>query len=435
MNIEKNMDTEQLINRIIEKKSIVGILGLGRVGLPLATVFATKGIKVKGIEVNHKMVESIKNSKCPFHDPPLQENLDIAIKLNNLQIIENINEKDNDIDIFIITVGTPVTPDNSVDYSQLFSALEEICKINLKEKMVIFRSTMPPKTTVDIIIPLIENKTGLIAGKDFAIGVCPERILEGKAIKEIFELPEIIGGINKDSDKIATQLFRTINPEKEFSYTSPSGAELAKLFTNIYRYISFALSNEFAIWAEIYGLDATKLINIANYKYERSNVPIPGFVGGPCLSKDGTFLDNNTTFSSIVSAAWKLNESIPMHIINNIKRVSGNLFNKKIAVLGLSFKSGSDDLRSSPSVKLVELLKGLGARVQVHDPHVKNTLSLFEALNTTDIVIVATNHKEFKENIVKINQCGANIIYDVWSMFDDIDFPEMKYFRFGRGFN
>ena len=429
------MDVEQLINKIIEKKSIVGILGLGRVGLPLATVFATKGIKVKGIEVNHKMVESIKNSKCPFHDPPLQENLEKAIKLNNLQIIKNINETDNDIDIFIITVGTPVTPDNSVDYSQLFSALEEICKINLKEKMLIFRSTMPPKTTVDIIIPLIENKTGLIAGKDFAIGVCPERILEGKAIKEIFELPEIIGGINKDSDKIATQLFMTINPEKEFSYTSPSGAELAKLFTNIYRYISFALSNEFAIWAEIYGLDATKLINIANYKYERSNVPIPGFVGGPCLSKDGTFLDNNTTFSSIVSAAWKLNESIPRHIVNNIKRVSGNLFNKKIAVLGLSFKSGSDDLRSSPSVKLVELLKGLGATVQIHDPHVKNTLSLSEALKTTDIVIVATNHKEFKENIVEINQCGANIIYDVWSMFDDIDFPEMKYFRFGRGFN
>ena len=429
------MDTEKLIQKIIEKKSIVGILGLGRVGLPLATVFATKGIKVKGIEVNHEIVESIKKSKCPFHDPPLQENLDKAIKLNNLQVIEKINETDNDVDVFIITVGTPVTADNSVDYSQLFSALEEICKINLKEKMVIFRSTMPPKTTVDIIIPLIENKTGLIAGKDFAIGVCPERILEGKAIKEIFELPEIIGGINKDSDEIATQLFMTINPEKEFSYTSPSGAELAKLFTNIYRYISFALSNEFAIWAEIYGLDATKLINIANYKYERSNVPIPGFVGGPCLSKDGTFLDNNTTFSSIVSAAWKLNESIPRHIVNNIKRVSGNLFNKKIAVLGLSFKSGSDDLRSSPSVKLVELLKGLGATVQIHDPNVKNTLSLSEALNSTDIVIVATNHKEFKENITEINQSTANIIYDVWSMFDDINFPEKKYFRFGRGFN
>jgi len=427
------MALDKLFEKVKNREASIAILGLGRVGLPLATVFATRGIKVKGIEINQKMVESIRNSKCPFYDPPLQENLEKAIESSNLKIYEKIT--DDDIDIIIVTVGTPVTLDNSVDYSQLFSALTEICKINLEEKIVIFRSTMPPKTTTDIIIPLIENKTELKAGKDFAIAVCPERILEGKAIKEIFELPEIIGGLNEISNKIATELFKIINPEKEFSYTSPSGAELAKLFTNIYRYISFALSNEFAIWAEIYGLDATKLINIANYKYERSNVPIPGFVGGPCLSKDGTFLDNNTTFSSIISAAWKLNESIPHHIVNNIKKVSGNLFNKKIAVLGLSFKAGSDDLRSSPSVKLVELLKGLGALVQVHDPHVKTSLSLTDSLDSADIVIIATNHKEFKEKVNEINQSGAKMVYDVWSMFDDKDFPGMKYYRFGRGFS
>ena len=427
------MALDKLFEKVKNREASIAILGLGRVGLPLATVFATSGIKVKGIEINQKMVESIRNSKCPFYDPPLQENLEKAIESSNLKIYEKIT--DDDIDIIIVTVGTPVTLDNSVDYSQLFSALTEICKINLEEKIVIFRSTMPPKTTTDIIIPLIENKTELKAGKDFAIAVCPERILEGKAIKEIFELPEIIGGLNEISNKIATELFKIINPEKEFSYTSPSGAELAKLFTNIYRYISFALSNEFAIWAEIYGLDATKLINIANYKYERSNVPIPGFVGGPCLSKDGTFLDNNTTFSSIISAAWKLNESIPHHIVNNIKKVSGNLFNKKIAVLGLSFKAGSDDLRSSPSVKLVELLKGLGALVQVHDPHVKTSLSLTDSLDSADIVIIATNHKEFKEKVNEINQSGAKMVYDVWSMFDDKDFPGMKYYRFGRGFS
>ena len=426
------MNSEQLIKKIQEKKSIVCIIGLGRVGLPLATVFATSGLKVRGIEINRARIESIKNSKCPFHDPPLQKNLEKAIEISNLEIKDNITELDNDVDIIIITVGTPVTSDNDVDYSQLFSALEKICKMNLKEKMIIFRSTMPPKTTMDIIIPMIENKTGLKAGIDFSIGVCPERILEGKAIQEIFELPEIIGGLDKSSNDIATELFKIINPKKDFSYTSPSGAELAKLFTNIYRYISFALSNEFAIWAEIYGLDATKLINIANYKYDRSNVPIPGFVGGPCLSKDGTFLDNNTTFSSIVSAAWKLNESIPRHIVNNIKKVSGNLFNKKIAVLGLSFKSGSDDLRSSPSIKLVELLKGLGAQVQIHDPHVKDTLSLHAALNSAEIIIISTNHQEFQGIISDINQSGSKIVYDVWSLFDDDDFPGMKYYRFGR---
>jgi len=287
---------------------------------------------------------------------------------------------------------------------------------------------------VDIIIPFPEQKTGLSAGSDFAIAVCPERILEGRAIQELQELPEIIGGINEVSNKIATKLFKVLNPEKEFTYTSITGAELAKLFTNIYRYISFALSNEFGIWSEQYGLDATKIIQAANYKYPRTNIPIPGFVGGPCLTKDGTFLDNNTTFSSIVSTAWKLNESIPQHIVNKIKNKTGSLMNKKIAVLGISFKSGSDDTRNSPSLKLIEILKGLGANVVIHDPYVKETDSLESALDSSDIVIIATNHKEFKNISNLINDCDPSIIYDVWGMFNENDFPGKHYAKLGKNF-
>jgi len=264
--------------------------------------------------------------------------------------------------------------------------------------------------------------------------MCPERILEGQAVKELQELPEIIGGINEDANQIATEIFKIINDKKEFSYTSLTGAELAKLFTNIYRYISFALSNEFGIWAEKYGQDATELIKISNYKYPRSNIPIPGFVGGPCLSKDGTFLDNNTTFSSIVSAAWKLNESIPQHIINNIKEASGNLVSKKIAVLGVSFKAGSDDIRNSPSEKLVDILKGLSANVLVHDPYVKETASLDEVLQSPDIVIIATNHKEFYDIAQKINNTSCKVVYDVWGMYDASDFPDKLYAKLGKNF-
>ena len=195
------------------------------------------------------------------------------------------------------------------------------------------------------------------------------------------------------------------------------------------------MANEFAVWSEIYGVDASEIIKIANFNYERSNIPKPGFTGGPCLSKDGTFLDNNTTFSSIISAAWKLNESIPQHIINNIKKKTGLLFNKKIAVLGLSFKKGSDDLRNSPSVKLVEMLKATGAIVAVHDPYVKNTVSLSEALSSAEIVILATNHSEFKTISPEIRKSGANIVYDVWSIYEKEDFPNLDYIRFGQGKN
>jgi len=303
----------------------------------------------------------------------------------------------------------------------------------MKGKIIILRSTLPPKTTVDIVIPFLEYKTSMKAGIDFGVAVCPERILEAQAIKELNELPEIIGGINDITNQIVTELFRIINPKKEFLYTSPSGAELAKLFNNIYRYISFALSNELAIWAENYGLDAADLIRIANHNYPRGNIPVPGFVGGPCLSKDGIFLDNNTTFSSIVSTAWKLNESVPQHIVNNIKKIAGNLFNKKIAVLGLSFKAGSDDIRNSPSVKLVDTLRDTGAQIFVHDPYVKDTQSLSDVLKSPDIVIIATNHKDFREIAPDIKNSGAKIIYDVWSMFKSDDFKELKYFRFGEG--
>ena len=425
------MTLEDLLVKTKNRDTIIAVIGLGRVGLPLASVLANSGFKISGVDANQSRLESIKKGVCPFYDPPLQENLEKAISSGNVSVVKNISES-NLPDIIFFTVGTPSSGEGTVDYSQLYGALEEISNINIKDKMIILRSTMPPKTTEDIIIPYLEDKSSLKCGIDFGLAVCPERILEGKAVKELFELPEIIGGINKISTEIAKEIFLAINPNKEILITTLTGGELAKLFTNIYRYTTFALANEFAVWSEMYGVDGSEIIKLANHNYDRCNIPMPGFAGGPCLSKDGTFLDQNTTFTSIVSTAWKLNESIPQHIINNIKKIGGNLFNKKITVLGLSFKSGSDDLRNSPSVKLTEILKSTGANILIHDPYVKSTSSLDESLKESDIVIIATNHKEFKDIKDKINNSNAKIIYDVWSMYQENDFPNSKYLRFGK---
>ena len=425
----------ELLDKVKEKKATICILGLGRVGLPLASVFASKGIDVVGIDINEERLTSIRSGKCPFYDPILQENMDISCSSGKLTVESDLGKIKDRIDVIIVTVGTPTTLGNSVDYSQVYTALEEVCKIDLRNKIVVMRSTLPPRTTTDIIIPFIENKTGLIAGSDFHIAVCPERILEGQAVKEIQELPEIIGGINQISNDIITEVFRWINPNKKFSYTTTTGAELAKLFANIYRYIGFALSNEFAIWAEMFGENASNIINISNYEYPRSNIPKPGFAGGPCLSKDGLFLDNNTTFSSIVSTAWKVNESIPQHVINKIREVEGNLFGRNVGILGISFKSNSDDLRNSPSVKLVELLKAGGSIVKIHDPFVKDTLSLNEVLESSDIIILATNHSKFKDIKKEIQNAGPKLVYDVWSLYDKDDFSSSKYLKLGMGSN
>jgi len=425
------MTLEDLLVKTKNRDVSIAIIGLGRVGLPLASVLANSGFKISGIDANELRLESIIKGVCPFYDPPLQENLEKAIASGNVSVVKNISESSLP-NIIFFTVGTPSSGGGTVDYTQLYGALEEVSKFDLKDKMIILRSTMPPKTTEDIIIPYLEDKSSLKCGIDFGLAVCPERILEGKAIKELFELPEIIGGINEISNEIAKEVFLAINPNKEILITTLTGGELAKLFTNIYRYITFALANEFAVWSEMYGVDGSEIIKIANHNYDRCNIPRPGFAGGPCLSKDGTFLDNNTTFTSIVSAAWKLNESIPQHIINSIKKIEVNLFNKKITVLGLSFKSGSDDLRNSPSVKLTEILRSIGANILIHDPYVKSTSSLDESLKEADIVIIATNHKEFTDIKDKINNSNAKIIYDVWSMYQKKDFPNSKYLRLGK---
>ena len=421
-----------LLDKVKKNDATVCILGLGRVGLPLVTIFATSGLRSIGIENNNAILEKIKKSECPFYDPSLQENLTDATKSEKLIIKTEFNESDN-IDIFFVTVGTPTNSDNTTDYSQLYGALEQISKLDLSGKMIILRSTLPVKTTDEIVIPYLTEKTNLVVGEDFGVAVCPERILEGKAIKEIQELPEIIGGVNEISQQIASELFLKINPQKHMVMTTPGGAELAKLFTNIYRYINFALANEFAIWAEKYDLDAFNVINAANENYSRCNIPIPGFAGGPCLSKDGILLENNTTFSSIVSTAWKVNESVPQHIVNNLKEIVGNLYNKKITILGISFKAGSDDLRNSPSVKLSQILKSLGAKISIHDPYVKDTLSLSEALKEPEIIILATNHSVFREKINEIRDSKCDIIYDVWNLYKNSDFPDSKYYCFGKG--
>ena len=425
------LSLNDLLTKTKSKNAIISVVGLGRVGLPLSSVLANSGFNVIGIDINSEKLASIKNAICPFFDPSLQENLKKSIGSGLFTVSKNIP---NDIDVIFLTVGTPASSEGSADYSQLYSAIDEICTIDISGKIIIFRSTLPPKTTEDIIIPMFEKKTNLKCGEDFALAVCPERILEGKAVQEIYDLPEIIGGVNEISNNIAREIFLGINNKKEILYVSPTEAELAKLFTNIYRYNIFALSNEFAVWSELYGVDGTKIIKVANHNYDRCNIPVPGFAGGPCLSKDSTFLANNNAFASIVSAAWKLNESIPIHVVNNLKKIMGNLFDKQIAVLGIAFKGGSDDVRNSPSVKLVDILKTTGAKILVHDPHVDETDSLETVLDSPDLVIIATNHKEFKEYAELIRQSKPKLIYDVWGMFSQTDFPNSQYLKFGRAF-
>jgi UDP-N-acetyl-D-mannosaminuronic acid dehydrogenase len=417
--------------RIRDGEAVVCIIGLGRIGLPLAVVLARSGLKVVGVDVDERRVSMISEGCMPYHYPPIADWLKEVIANASLTASRVAKESIQRSDAIIVTVGTPTGGQYQLDYSQLHAAFKEVLSADLRNKAIIVRSTAAPGTLQNIILPLLMTTTGLKPDIEFALAACPERILEGQAHRELYELPEIVGGIGDNSNAIASALFKKISSRKRILLTTPTGAELAKLFTNVYRYVNFALANEFAIWTEICGEDAKEIIEIANVDYPRSKIPMPGFAGGPCLGKDGFLLDNGTTFSSIVSVAWKLNEAVPQHVVTSLMKQLGNLYGKRIAVLGMAFKADSGDTRLSPSQKLIEILRAYGAEVLVHDPNVVGTLGITEVLRKPEIVILATNHSAFSNLARDIDKCGCKYVYDVWAMFKRDDFATAKYMRFG----
>lgn len=430
---------EGLLEKVKTNAFTIGIVGIGRVGLPLGLVFANSGIKVIGIDVNKEYVESI-NKKIP---PFKEELIDDYIKTNNFTATTDIKDAISKSDVLILTVGTPIGEHMRPDYTQLTAALEGLVKNPLKGKMLIMRSTASPGTLEEVIQPFIEKKTGLKAGEDFGLAVCPERIVEGHSIKEIKELPEIIGSLDKISGDIAEELFRKINKGKKILRSSPKAAELAKLFANVYRYINFSLGNEFGLLAENYGEDGHEVVRLVNEGYKRGGLPIPGLTGGPCLSKDGYYLTSHIPFPDFIQVAWRLSESIPQHVVNRLRvrleKYNKKLYNSKVAVLGLGFKANSDNTRYSPSVRLVEILKGANAEVAVHDPLVQGTQPLEEAVRDADAIILATNHSAFEgvhKKIAKISTHKKDcILVDCWGFFDREGAKSLgfDYIRFGSG--
>jgi UDP-N-acetyl-D-mannosaminuronic acid dehydrogenase len=423
------------LDKVRNKEFTLAVLGLGRVGLPLSLVFASKGVKVVGVDIDVKIVEQLRKGVATIHEVGIEELLKRALTTQNFTITADAPQAIRRADVIVITVGTPLTQDLRPDFTQLYHALETISFQPLRGKLIILRSTVPPGTT-DVICKLLKERSGLEAGQDFLLAYCPERILEGRAIEELETLPEIVGGVNSASSAVAAEMFRIINPNKKILITSAKTAELAKLFTNIYRYVNFALANQFALIAEHYGADAYEVIRVANDGYKRANIPIPGPSGGPCLYKDGYML-NYTPFIDFIKSAWHLNESIPLHIVNRIKEKVGNLFGLKVALLGLAFKADVDDTRQSPAVKLLNALKAEGCEVLAHDPYVASA-PLESALSNADIVILAVNHSKFRNltcwDISRLAKPGCMLV-DCWGFFEpsEVEKTGMKYIGLGRG--
>jgi UDP-N-acetyl-D-mannosaminuronic acid dehydrogenase len=315
-------------------------------------------------------------------------------------------------------LGTPVDENMNPDLSQIDRALNSIADQIRPGQTIILRSTVSPGTTQWVKAKL-EDELGMQVGSDVFLAFCPERIAEGRALQELVTIPQIVGGVDEESSRRAREIFDALGIECHL--TDDVSAELAKLFTNMYRYINFAVANEFMIIAGQWKRDINHIVSLVNQGYKRGGLALPGFSAGPCLFKDGFFLVNQIPFTELITTAWKINESVPLFLVAALAEKTA-LRNKRAVILGAAFKADSDDARQSLSFKVRKALMRERAQVQLHDPHIKGLdQDLADVLRGVDIVFVATNHSAYRSIGLKglREMVGRDcLVCDIWNIFD-----------------
>lgn len=395
-------------------KVAVSVIGIGRVGLPLALFLAENNHQVYGLDVDQEKVNALLKGMMPFLEEGAPELLKKHISKNFIPSTNFANVAKSQV--IILTLGTPVDENMNPSLVQIDRALATIKPFLKKGQLLILRSTVSPRTT-DYVSSYLKE-LGFKVGINFYLAFCPERIAEGKSLLELAILPQIVGGAERASTAKATEFFQklgiTVNKSDAVS------AELAKLFTNMYRYINFAIANEFMILAGNNHRDIYQIVDLVNKNYKRGGLALPGLTGGPCLFKDGFFLVGDVPFADLIVTSWKINESIPLFLIKKV-RERIKLEGKKTAILGLAFKAEIDDIRESLSFKVKKALERERAKVFLHDPYVPGYQNdLDETLKGADLIFLATNHSFYRKmDIAKVKKLVSKncIICDVWNVF------------------
>jgi len=395
-------------------KIIVCVVGIGRVGLPLALFLTERRFSVFGVDVDQEKINILSKKQMPFMEDGAQELLEkhIGKALNVSTDFSNIAKAN----VIILTLGTPVDENMNPSLVQIDNALA-VARPHLKKgQLLILRSTVSPGTT-EYVKSYLEEE-GFKVGENFYLAFCPERIAEGRSLVELAQIPQIVGGVDRNSAQKAAQFFKEMGIEVNLS--DSVSAELAKLFTNMYRYINFAIANEFMILAGNNHRDIYRIVDLVNNNYKRGGLALPGLTGGPCLFKDGFFLVGDVPFADLIATSWKINESIPLFLIKKVRERT-KLQGKKTVILGLAFKAEIDDIRESLAFKVKKALERERAKVFLHDPYVPGYQNdLDETLKGADLIFLATNHNFYKKmDISKIKKLVSKncVVCDVWNVF------------------
>src|SRR5918997_7061892 len=363
----------------------VAVIGLGRVGLPLAITFADHGLSVLGVDKDAERLAAVREGRMPFKEPDTEAPLQRALAAERLALSERAADAAQ-ADAIVLTLGTPSFSHIEIDMSDIRTVLDALLPHLRPGHLLVLRSTVAPHTT-DFVAGYLEKQRGFRAGEDLFVAHVPERIAADRFMAEIGTLPCIVGGVGEASGERAARLFDVLGAP--IVQTTPVQAELAKIWTNILRYATFALPNLLMMDCERYGANVFDVIELINRDYPRGGMAMPGLTAGTCLRKDFAFSEERSNAPGMLLGVSRVHESVPLFLVDGLKRRLGTLREQKVAVLGLAFKRDTDDERDSLSHKLIRLLERELADVAVHDPVVGTPTATFDdAVQGADVVVV-----------------------------------------------
>ena len=423
----------------------VTIVGLGYVGLTLAATLADLGFKVLGYERDSEVVGQLSKGRSHIFEPGIDEILQSKVG-RNLTIVNQLPPELSGV--IIICVSTPVGVDQSPDLANLRAAAENVAESASEESLVIVRSTVPVGTCREVVLPALEAQH-----KNIHLASCPERTIQGRAISELRDLPQVVGGVDEISSALAVELWEQVT-SKVIAVGSLEAAEMVKLVNNCHTDLIYSFGNEVAMMAQQYQLDPMEVIRAANIDYPRPDLARPGFVGGPCLTKDPYLLiesmEKKGYVPNLVKHARLINESlskdVAQHFMECLKRAIGDLAGAKILVCGLAYKGWpiTDDVRGTPTIPIIEALRACSIDVSIHDFMVapdkmssygaKVVNNLRDGFRAANGVLFVNEHPEYRG--LDIAQLAGElrspaIIYDCWRMFDHKIIEAVPGIRYG----
>lgn len=372
------MSLQGLRSKIADKSALLGVVGLGYVGLPVACLFAGAGFAVRGVDLKAARVEQINAGLCPIEgeEPGLAALLQSVVASRRLRASGDFETLRN-CDVVLVNVETPVHDDRQPEYHALRSALDSLAPVLKPGALVVVESTLAPGTMDGLVLPNLEARSGWRVNETLFLGHCPERVMPGKLLKNMRTMSRVVGGMSPATSDAMTALYRCV-VEADLDPCDCLTAELVKTAENAYRDVNIAFANELALICEAAGADVWRVRELVN-KSPGRNVLFPGAgVGGHCIPKDPWLLAHGAqgkVSARLIAAAREVNDSMPAHVARlaeeALRSVGKGLAGSRILVLGYAYLENSDDTRNSPSEALTRSLAAAGAETVIHDPHVR----------------------------------------------------------------